>query len=224
MSFSRLSGAAGIGFVALLIAANLILTTAGFPTPSDAVEVGELPAIFIAGSDALRLASTLLPAAWLLAILFTAGAVMTLWAGDVASARAWSLVGFAGVVMQCVAFAGVEAARLALWSAATHDPAAVPGLWGLYNAIFGFNQVFLAVALLGLSIGGVRTGAVGRRHAGVGLTGAVLLFVSASASPYGIDEVNPVALLGLIGWLLWLAWIVIFSVGLLRGPGRAVRS
>jgi hypothetical protein len=150
---------------------------------------------------------------------------MTLWTGDVPVARAWSLVGFAGVVMQCVAFVGVEAARLALWSAATHDPAAVPGLWGLYQAIFGFNQVFLAVALLGLSIGGVRTAAVGRRHAGVGLTGAALLFVSASASPYGINEVNPVALLGLIGWLLWLAWIVIFSVGLLRGAGRhSVRS
>ena len=71
----------------------------------------------------------------------------------------------------------------------------------------------------------MRTGAVGRRHAGVGLTGAVLLFVSASASPYGIDEVNPVAVFGLVGWLLWLAWIVIFSVGLLRAADRdSVRS
>lgn len=211
-NFPRLSGAAGLGFVALLIVANLILTSAGFPTPSDAVDVDQVGRIFAAEPGALRLASALLPAAWLLATVFAAGVVATSWTG-----RAWSLVGLAGVVMQCAVFTGVEASRLALWSAAAHAPAAVPGLWGLHNALFGFNQVFLATALLGLSIGGAQAGIISRWHAGVGLTGAALLFASATASPYGIDEPNPLALLGLAGWLLWLAWIVTFSVTLIRG-------
>ena len=216
MDFSRLSGAAGIGFVALLISANVILTSAGFPTPSDAVDVDQVATIFAAEPEALRLASALLPSAWLLATVFTAGVVAGLWTSHRPSPDAWSLVGFAGVVMQCAVFTGVEAARLALWSAASHDPAAVPGLWGLYNALFGFNQVFLATALIGLSIGGSRTGVISRRNAGIGLTGAALLFASATASPYGIDDVNPLALLGLAGWLLWLVWIVLFSVVLIR--------
>lgn len=218
ITFPRVSGAAGLGFVLLLIAANLILTSAGFPTPSDAVGIDQVTEVFAAERAALRLASALLPAAWLLATLFTAGVVSRLWATDRTSARAWSLVGFAGVIMQCAVFTGVEATRLGLGSAATGDPAAVPGLWGLYNALFGFNQVFLATALLGLSIGGSSAGVISRWHAVVGLAGAALLFASATASPYGIEDVNPLALLGLVGWLLWLVWIVVFSWLLLRGP------
>ncbi|GAA3746197.1 hypothetical protein [Micromonospora maritima] len=224
MRYARLAGLAGIGFVVILIAANLLLTVAGFPAPSDAVSVEEVTTIVAAGSGSLRLASALLPTAWLLATIFAVGVFVRLRRDAPARPDPWSLVGLAGVLMQSVVFTGVEATRLALMSAARHDTGGVAGLWGFHTALFGFNQVFLATALVGLSVSGARAGAVPRWHAGTGLVAAALLFVTATTSPYGVDGANPLALLGLAGWLLWLVWIVAYGVVLLRDaperPGR----
>jgi len=213
MRFPRL---AGIGFVVILIAANLILTTAGFPTPSEAVSVDEITTVFAAGSRSLRLASALLPTAWLLATIFAVGVCVRLRRDERARTDPWSLVGLAGVLMQSVVFTSVVATRLALTSAAQHDAGGVAGLWGIYTALFGFNQVFLATALVGLSMFGMRTSAIARWHARTGFLAATLLFVTATTSPYGVGGVNPLALLGLVGWLLWLVWIVAYSIILIR--------
>lgn len=222
MSFPRLAGLAGIGFVVILIVANLLLTAAGFPTPSEAASLDEITTVLTAGAGSLRLASALLPMAWLLATLFAAGVCVCLRRDERTRTDPWSLVGLAGVLMQSVVFTSVEATRLALISAAQHD-GGVAGLWGLHTALFGFNQVFLATALLGLSMFGIRTGTIARWHAGTGLLAATLLFLTATTSPYGVGGVNPLALLGLAGWLLWLAWIVAYSIILIRrAPEPAV--
>ncbi len=227
MSFPRVAGIAGMGFVVILIVANLLLTAAGFPTPSEAASLDEITTVFAAESGSLRLASALLPMAWLLATIFAVGVCVCLRRDEQTRTDPWSLVGLAGVLMQSVVFTSVEATRLALISAAHHDTGSVAGLWGFYTALFGFNQVFLATALLGLSMFGIRTGAIARWHAGTGLLAATLLFVTATTSPYGVGSVNPLALLGLAGWLLWLVWIVAYSVILIRrapepavSPGR----
>ncbi|MEQ4303241.1 hypothetical protein ABNF97_17940 [Plantactinospora sp. B6F1] len=230
MRFARLAGFSGIGFVLLLLGGNLVLLSAGFPNPSDAVGFDEIATVHAGESNALRLTSALLPTAWLLATIFAAGVFAALWRHDRARSEGWAVVGLAGILMQCVAFAGVGATRLAVAATATHDPGAVAGLgtvaglWGLHNALFGFNQIFLAAALLGLSVSGRRAGLVERWHAGVGLAGAALLFLAATASPYGADGVNPLALFGLVGWLLWLLWIVAYSVRLLRETDEFVPS
>ena len=216
MRFPRLAGAAGIGFVAILVAANALLTAAGFPTPSERASIDEIATVFAAGSGPLRTASALLPAAWLLATIFAVGVCARLHRDRPALTDPWSLIGVAGVLMQSVVFTGVEATRLALMSAARHDADGIAGLWGLHTALFGFNQVFLSTALLGLSMAGLRTGAIARWHAATGLLAAALLFLSATTSPYGVGGVNPLALLGLAGWLLWLVWIVAYSVVLMR--------
>ncbi|AVT36765.1 DUF4386 family protein [Plantactinospora sp. BB1] len=231
MRFTRLAGLSGIGFVLLLLGGNLALVSAGFPTPSDAVGFDEIARLHAGASDALRLTSALLPTAWLLATIFAAGVFAALWRHDRIRGDGWAVVGLAGILMQCVAFAGVGAARLAVATTATHDPGtasqdlgAVAGLWGLHNALFGFNQIFLATALLGLSVSGRRAGLVSRWHAAVGLLGAALLFLAATTSPYGADGANPLALFGLVGWLLWLVWIVGYSVVLIRGVEEEVPS
>lgn len=218
MRFPRLAGVAGIGFVAILIVANTLLTSAGFPTPSEPASVDEIAAVFTAGSGSLRAASALLPAAWLLATIFAVGVCTCLPRDKPARTDPWSLVGLAGVLMQSVVFTGVEATRLGLMSAARHDPDGIAGLWGLHTALFGFNQVFLATALIGLSMYGLRTGATARWHAGTGFLAAALLFVTATTSPYGVGDVNPLAVLGLVGWILWLVWILAYSLLLMRQP------
>ncbi len=216
MRFARLAGVAGIGFVAILVTANVLLAAAGLPTPSEAASVDEITTVFAAGSGSLRLASALLPAAWLLATFFAVGVCVCLGRDERGRVDPWSLVGLAGVLMQSVVFTSVEATRLALMSAAQYEPGGVAGLWGLYTALFGFNQVFLATALVGLSMSGIRTGVIARWHAGIGFVAAALLFVTATTSPYGVGGVNPLALLGLVGWLLWLVWIVAYSIVLIR--------
>ncbi|RKN39635.1 hypothetical protein [Micromonospora endolithica] len=225
MRFTRVAGIAGVGFVVILIAANLILTAAGYPTPSEAVTIDEITTVFAVGGGSLRLASALLPAAWLLATVFAVGVCGHLWRHEPSRTHPWSLVGLAGILMQSAVFTGVEATRLALAAAARHDGGGIAGLWGLHNALFGFNQVFLATALVGLSASGIRAGVIVRWHAGTGFLAAALLFLAATTSPYGIEDVNPVALFGLVGWLLWLVWITAYSVILIRGrPGKAVLS
>ncbi|MFD6752232.1 hypothetical protein [Micromonospora gifhornensis] len=216
MRFARLAGVAGIGFVAILVTANVLLAAAGFPTPSEAASVDEITTVLAASSGSLRLASALLPAAWLLATLFAVGVCVCLGRDERGRVDPWSLVGLAGVLMQSVVFTSVEATRLALMSAAQHEPGGVAGLWGLHTALFGFNQVFLATALVGFSVSGIRTAVIARWHAGIGFVAAALLFVTATTSPYGVGGVNPLALFGLVGWLLWLVWIVAYSIILIR--------
>lgn len=214
----RASGAAGLGFVALLVVANLVLTSAGLPLPTDSPSLPELGRAHADGVDALRLASALMPAAWLLATVLAAGLAVEAWHSP--ARRVWALVGFGGVLAQCAVFAVAESARLALAAAAVEgaadEPAALAGLWGLHRAAFGFNQVFLATALVGFSLARPSP----RAHAALGLTGAVLLLVSATAAPYGVGGAQPLALVGLVGWLLWLVWIAVAGVRLLRTGAR----
>jgi len=125
-------------------------------------------------------------------------------------------VGFAGVLMQNATFMGVEALRFGIAQAATHDRGSVAGLWGFCNVLFGFNQVFLAIALLGFTVAGASAGLIPGWHFWLGYGSCALLFLSSLASPYTVEGANRIALVGLIGWLGWAAWIVAFSITLLR--------
>lgn len=213
MRFLRIAGLAGIGFTLVLILANVALFTAGFPAPSEAVAPADLARIFDSGERSLRIASMFLPLAWLLAAVFAAGVHSVQSRPDRERGDAWSLIGLAGVLMQCVTFVGVEAVRLALTAVDSHDT--IAGLWTLYNGFFGLNQVFLAMALLGFTVSGRRGGAIAGWHAWIGYAGAAALLASATTSP--LATVNPLSLAGLIGWLLWVAWIAVYSVAMLRG-------
>lgn len=79
------------------------------------------------------------------------------------------------------------------------------GLWGFSNVLFGFNQLFLAAALLGFTVSRASAGLIPGWHAWVGYASATLLLLSSSASPYNVEGANRTALIGLIGWLGWIA-------------------
>ncbi|ADD45244.1 hypothetical protein [Stackebrandtia nassauensis] len=213
MRFLRIAGLAGIGFTLVLIVANTFLLSSGFPAPSEAVAPERLAGIFDGSERTLRVASAFLPVAWLLSSIFAAGVFAVQSGRDVRRGDAWSVLGLAGVLLQNLAFTGVEATRLAMTAVESSDTLA--GLWVLYNGFFGFNQVFLALALLGFSVSGLKGRMIARWHAAIGLAGAAALLASATTSP--LATVNPLSLLGLIGWLLWVVWIAVYSVALLRG-------
>ena len=215
MNFTSWAGLGGIGFVLMAITINLIYVRARLPFPTSGESLDAVTDAFAAVGDALKRPSVIVPASWLFTTVFAAGLLSVLWRGG-PGAGAWALVGFGGVLMQNATFTCVEALRFGMASAATHDRGSVAGLWGLSNVLFGFNQLFLATALLGFTAAGAGAGLIPGWHAWLGYASAALLFLSSSASPYNVHGANRTALVGLIGWLGWAAWIVAYSITLLR--------
>jgi hypothetical protein len=211
MSFAGLAGLGGIGFVVVALVVNVAYVRARLPLPVSGQSLAEVTDAFAAIGGALKRPSVLAPASWLFLTVFAAGLFSELWRGG---AGPWALVGFAGVLLQNATFTVVEALRFGMASAAAHGRGSVAGLWGLSNVLFGFNQLFLAMALLGFTAAG--DGLVAGWHALLGYVSAALLFVSSSAGPYNFDGTNRISLVGLVGWLGWATWIVTFSVVLLR--------
>lgn len=214
MDFARVSGLAALGFAFLIVAGNVVLVPAGLPRTGAGTR--EVEGFFRAHGDLVGVGSTVTPVAWVLATLFGAGAVRVLWPSERDRGEAWALLGFAGLVLQNAVFAGIVAIRLALASTAAAGAGAAGGLWALHDALFTLNGTFLAVALVGLSVAGLRAGLIRPWHGGWGLVSATLLSCSAVLTPLVMDHVGPLGLLGLVGWLMWVVWIVVYGVVLMR--------
>lgn len=215
MSFTSLAGLGGIGFAVVGITINLVYIRAGLPLPTASKTLEAATDAFAAVGCGLRRPSVIAPATWLFTTVFAAGLLSVLWRGG-PGPGAWALAGFAGVLMQNATFTCVEALRFGMASAAVHHRSSMAGLWSLSNVLFGFNQVFLAIALLGFTAAGASTKFIPDWHAWLGYASAALLFISSMASPYSADGANRIGLIGLIGWLGWIAWIVASSIALLR--------
>lgn len=214
LGFSSITGLAAIGFAVTIILVNVILVPAGLPLTG--AGIGQAEAFFTTEGGVVAAASALTPTAWLLATVFGAGAVSALRRSERDRGEAWSLIGFTGLALQNATFAAVTATRLAMSSAATDGNPATSGLWPLHDALFTLNGTFLALALIGLSIAGLRAGLIRPWHGAIGLTSAVLLFTSATLTPLIIDHESPLGLLGLVGWLLWVGWILAYGTTLIR--------
>lgn len=215
MSLTALAGLGGFGFVLVGITLNLVYARARLPIPGAGQSLEAATDTYATIGGALKRPSVLAPATWLCTTVFAAGLLSVLWRGG-SGPEAWALVGFAGVLMQNVTFTCVEALRFGMASAAIHGRGAVAGLWGLSNVLFGFNQLFLAIALLGFTAAGTGAGLVPGWQAWLGYVSAILLFFSSAASPYNVEGSNRFALVGLVGWLGWVTWIVVYSITLLR--------
>ncbi|MEE6261253.1 hypothetical protein [Plantactinospora sonchi] len=221
IGFHRLSGIAAIGFATMIVVANLIAVPAGLPQTGAGID--EVNAFFSDRTRIVGLTTALTPAAWIMATLFGAGAVAALWQSERDRGEAWSLLGFAGLVLQNATFAAVVAIRLALASSTTDDAGTTGMLWSLHDCLFTLNGTFLALALIGLSIAGRRADLIRRWHGTLGLLSAALLFTSATLAPLVVDRAGPLGLLGLVGWLLWVVWIVTYGTVLIR-PNKVPRS
>lgn len=216
--FLRVSGFSAVGFAAIILLINLlVLVPAGMPTTG--ADIAVVTPFFATNSGVVALASIFLPVGWLLAVIFAAGAHAAMQGSEGSRNDAWSLVGLAGVISQNLTIVGVSAIRLALASTSPSDELAA-GFWALHDALFTLNGTFLAMALLGLSLGGYRAGIIARWHAVLGLVAAVLQFTSAMLTPFVMTSGGILGLIGLAGWLLWVVWLVFYGVVLIR-MGRA---
>ena len=218
IDFSRIGGIAAIGFATLITLSNVIMVPAGLPLTG--AKTGEVAEFFATQGTAVGIGSALAPGAWILAIVFGAGALVTMRQSELARGEAWSLLGVTGLALQNATFAGVVATRLALTQTAPHSPSATAGLWALHDAVFTLNGTFLALALLGLSIGGLRTGLIRPWHGTMGLLAAALQFSSATLAHWVIDNGGALGLLGLAGWLMWVVWVFAYGITLIRQNPR----
>lgn len=212
--FRRAAGLAGIVFVLVILGANLILVPAGLPTPG--TDSGEAAAFFADHRGLVAAAMAPTPLAWFCAVLFGAGVLTVLWPVERAAGTAWSLVGFAGLLLQNATFTVIVGIRYAL--GISPDGGA---LWALHDALLALNGTFLALALVGLTIAGCLGGLIPRWHALIGFFAAALQSTAATIAPVVIDEKGPLGLIGLSGWLLWTIWFVAYGIALLRNGRRA---
>jgi hypothetical protein len=214
MRFTQAGGIAALGFAALIVGANLIMAPAGLPLIG--AHAAEVTTFYAEHARLVGIVSGLTPTAWVLATVFGAGAVAALWTSERKRGAAWSLVGFGGLIMQNGTFAGVIATRLALARTAPDGTTATAGLAALHDALLTLNGTFLATALVGLSIGGLRARFIRPWHAALGFVAAALQFTSAGLAALIVERESPLGLIGLIGWLLWALWIVVYGIRLIR--------
>ncbi|MET9285336.1 2-oxoglutarate/malate transporter [Nocardia beijingensis] len=215
MGFTVWAGLSGFGFVLLAVGINVVYVRGRLPLPVSPHGFDAVAESFAAVGEALKRPSVAAPAGWACVTIFAAGMLSVLWDGG-SRTQAWALVGFAGVLMQNATFTVVEALRFGMAEAATRNRDAFAGLWSLSNVLFGFNQVFLALALVGFTAAGSSTGFLPGWHTVLGYISAALLFASASISPYNATGTHKAAPIGFVGWLGWAAWIVASSIALLR--------
>lgn len=95
------------------------------------------------------------------------------------------------------------------------SPAILEALWALRNALFAFNQCFLAVVLAGLTHAATSDGLVPRWFRPAGLIGAALLLVVPLGAVRSTDTGDLVAIGGL-GFLIWIVFLVTSGTALIR--------
>lgn len=218
LTFPRLAGVAGVCFAVLILLANLLLVPIGLPTPGSSLD--QVITFYRAERGLFDLTQSLVPLAWVAATVFGAGALLVLWPHDRARGEAWSLVGFAGLLLQNATFAVLIAVRFALGATAARDDAATAGFWAMHDGLIGLNGTFLALALVGLSVSGVRAGLIRRWHGAAGLLAAILQFSAAVLAPFVVDGAKGLGLIGLAGWLIWVGWFAGYGVALARHPSQ----
>lgn len=87
MSITRWGGLGGFGFVLVAVVINVIYVRAGLPLPVAGKRLDEVTDEFATVGDALKLPSTIAPAAWLFTTVFAA-ACCRYWGGaELATAR-----------------------------------------------------------------------------------------------------------------------------------------
>ena len=208
----RIGGFAGIAFVVVVIAQNLVR---GATFPANDAPTADIIDFYRShrGIDGL------------LAILFVVSAIALALYGGALTARlrgaetdAPRLAGLIGVIGIFALFSMVEASDLAL-SSYVHRGAPAPSsvalLWTLHNAIFAVLLVAIAVALAGLTAASAAAGLIGSRWKEVGAIAAGALAITAAAASSVIDG-GPIMALGLLGFLAWLAFVAVSSAAMLR--------
>jgi hypothetical protein len=211
---AKLAGAGGIAFAVIVLLQNIIR---GGSAPANGATSDEVLAHY-ADHRAITyvlVATFVLSGAGL--AVFLGGTMRRLLAG---ARRGWALTGFAGAMCILALFSVVVGTEQALSTVATRNQpniGAIEALWALHNGVFTALNLFIAVALLGLSRAGIAAGITPRAFGRLAPVGSALLLVGAFAGP-AIAAGDAMPLFGLagIGFVIWLAFLATTGTRLVR--------
>jgi hypothetical protein len=216
---TRAAGWGALIFAVVVIVQNLIRGASAPGNGASAAQV--LSAYSSDGAVPFVLAATYVVSGVGMA-LFLGGVTRTL----LATARGgWAITGLVGALGIVTVFTLVVAADQALSVAAHTDRpqlGAIQALWALHNSIFSVLDLFIAVALLGLSRAAVAAGLTPHAFIWLAPVGAVLLAIGVIAGPAiaGGDALGLFGAAGL-GFLVWLAFLLVTGLRLVRSGARS---
>ena len=215
MDFKRLSGLAGVAFVALVVVFNIAIGSTA--KPGGAAAIADIAGYYTDHGGITLLVSVVAPFIWLALPLFAVGVLITT-SRTSGTLNPWGVVGVVGAIMQNAVFTGVVATDTIL-AARVDTLAAGPqftqALWDVHNALFTLNGASLTLALGGFSLAVLTSGAAGRWIGGFGLVGAGLLFAGSLLSSLALAGSN-LPMIGLPGFIIWLLWIASYGVRMVR--------
>jgi hypothetical protein len=216
-SLTRVAGFAGLAFVALVAAENLIVGATA--PPANDASAAEIADYVAAHKTAISVAVGMVPFAAVALYVFIASATARLRRAS-EQAAAWTRLGMSGLLavgplfLTGLVFQYVLLARSADLAA---DAALTETLWQLHGAAFIPTGIALAVGMIGLSRAARLNGLIPTWHQGLGFIAAGA-FLIASAAAVPAVEGSPVGLLGFAAFVGWLVWLALTSVRLLRAP------
>jgi hypothetical protein len=211
---TRAAGWGALTFAVVVIGQNLIR---GAAAPGNGASAAQVLSTYSSdGAIPFVLAATYVVSGVGMA-LFLGGVTRTLLA---ATRGGWAITGLVGALGIVAVFTLVVAADQALSVAAHMDRpqlGAIQALWALHNSIFTVLDLFIALALLGLSRAAVAAGLTPRAFTWLAPVGAVLLVIGVIAGPAvaGGDAMALFAMAGL-GFLVWLAFLILTGLRLVR--------
>ena len=211
---AKLTGLGGLAFAGVVLLQNIIR---GGTSPANGATTAEVLTHYTDHrAITFVLIATFVVSGTGLAI-FLGGAMRRLMATE---RRGWALTGFVGATGIMALFAVVVGAEQALSVVATHTQpniGAIEALWALHNSVFTVLDLFIAVALLGLSLSGIAAGITPRVFGRLAPLGSALLLVGSFAGP-SIAAGDAMPLFGLagIGFIIWLAFLATTGIRLVR--------
>lgn len=205
-------GAAGLVFVATVIAQNAIRGLSGPAQNASPTAVTHFYATHRVSTLALA-AMFPLGAAGLAAFVGTLGSRLAdhRWRAPALA----GLFGAAGIFGTYTMMIATDIALAGYVQRGRTDPAVVSALWITHNCVFGVLLVSIAVALAGLSAAASASGMVAPLWKPLGTLGALALAITGAATPALIDG-SPIIGLGLLGFLTWIAFVATAATKLLR--------
>lgn len=221
MTSKRVAGWAAIGFVAAVLALNVIENVGtGRPDPGAAAD--EVARWAADAAPYLWASTMLVPVAWVLLALVT----VTMWekarsAGQSLFSPMLAVLGSAMTMGTLSAAIAADAVLISSIEVLSAD--AVEVLSGVATALFLLNWAALAITLFGLSRTMLELRVAPRWTDRVSVAGSGLLVVGSMQSAAALDGVLPGLLLGLAGFAIWLLFLLVAGIGLLQSHRTELR-
>ena len=136
------------------------------------------------------------------------------------SRRGWAITGVVGAIGIMIVFTLVVAAEQALTVVAHMDRpdlGALQAVWALHNSTFTVLDLWIAIALMGLSRAAVAAGMTPGAFTWLAPLGAALLVVGVVGGP-ATAAGHVMVLFGVagLGFLIWLAFLIVTGARLVR--------